>query len=124
MVNFNLVPEFAVVAMRAMFLVIVDHYVDDFMVFDLASGEATARFVVEEFFLMLGRGAPRRPLHSMQSPEIDPEKTKPTGEINTVLGVGTTLRLRPRSRTARTAAPSTPGCRPVPRTPSSSPLPT
>ena len=86
-VNFNLVPEFAVIAMRAMFLVVVDHYVDDLMVVDLAAGGATARETVEQFFLMLGPGAPRRPLHRIQSPEIDPEKTKPTGTVNTVLGV-------------------------------------
>ena len=36
--SFNLLPEFAVVAMRALFLVVVDHYVDDFIVVDVSPG--------------------------------------------------------------------------------------
>ena len=86
-INFNLLPEFAVVAMRALFLVVVDHYVDDFIVVDVSPGGSSARAGVESFFLMLGSGVPRPPSHRMRSPELDPEKTKATNATNVVLGV-------------------------------------
>ena len=86
-VNFNLYPEFAVICMRALFSVAVEHYFDDLIAPDLSHGDTSAREVVEDFFLMLGTGAPRAPWAPMSSPEIDPSKTKPTNTTNVVLGV-------------------------------------
>ena len=90
-VNFNRYPEFVVVIARAALLVPCDHYYDDFLVPDLDTGGSTARHAIEQLVLMLGSGAPRHPLHPIRSPEIDPDKTKPTGPVHSVLGVITDL---------------------------------
>ena len=73
--------------MRALFVVPIDHYFDDFIGVDVVAGGTSARGVVESFFLMLGPGVPRHPSRPMRSPEIDPDKTKPANTTNVVLGV-------------------------------------
>ena len=86
-VNFNRYPELVTVALRVILAVLLDHFYDDFLVPDLASGGASARLAVEQFILFMGIGRPRHEGEYISSPEIDPRKTKPTAGEHIVLGV-------------------------------------
>ena len=88
-VNFNRYPEFAVVALRALFDVPAEHFYDDFIVPDLAVGGDTAFLAVGE--ILNASGCRRRPDALIRAPEIDPGKDQHPGPSNTVLGVITDL---------------------------------
>ena len=86
-VNFNRYPELVAVAARAFFGVPVDHYYDDFILPDVAAAGDSGADALRALILMLGPGATRSPSEAIQAPELDPEKTKPAAQVNTVLGV-------------------------------------
>ena len=86
-VNFNRYPELVVVAARALAAVPVDHYYDDFIILDLAAGEATGLEVVQLLVSSFGRGSPRPQGVPISSPELDPLKTLQPASSNVVLGV-------------------------------------
>ena len=86
-VNFNRYPEFIVIALRALFALIVDHYYDDFILPDLEAGLRSSLDVLEDFILMCGNGSRRAEFQPVRSPELDPKKTKEPLRSNVVLGV-------------------------------------
>ena len=86
-VNFNRYPELIVVALRALFALIIDHYYDDFIIPDLEVGRRSALDILEDFILMCGRGSRRADRQPVRSPELDPSKTKEPLRSNVVLGV-------------------------------------
>ena len=90
-VNFQRYPELVVASSRALHGVSAEHYVDDFILPDLASGGQSARMSLESLVLSLGSGAPRAPTAAVRCPEIDPAKTYSASPVNTVLGVVTNL---------------------------------
>ena len=60
--------------------------VDDFLGPDLRTGEDTAMLVLQGIVHMLGKGH-ERPSHlKLQSPEMDPGRTRPPRPSNTALG--------------------------------------
>ena len=90
-VNFQRYPELIVSASRALHGVPAEHYVDDFLLPDLAAGGQSAQLSIESLVLSLGSGAHRAPGAAVRCPEIDPEKTHPASSVNVVLGVVTNL---------------------------------
>ena len=90
-VNFNRYPELVVVVARAVCFVPADHYYDDFLVPDLASGRDSAARSIESIVLAFGPGVPRPKSAPYRAPEIDPGKTKEPADFNVVLGIGADL---------------------------------
>ena len=86
-VNFNRYPELVVIALRALFALIIDHYYDDFILPDLEAGRRSALDILEDFIHMCGTGARRTARQPVRSPELDPNKTKEPLRSNVVLGV-------------------------------------
>ena len=88
-INFNTYAEAIAVITRA-YGVPVEHYVDDYMIVDVAAGADTASKMLEAIVDGTGAGrvtsrAPRR------APVLDAGKHKPPAAVNVVLGVETDL---------------------------------
>jgi hypothetical protein len=88
-VNFNRFPELVVVAARAVAIAACEHYYDDFICNDAAAGGTSALRAIERIVLALG--SPRRKGDPIQSPELDPSKTRESACTHVVLGIVTDL---------------------------------
>ena len=86
-INFAQLPEMISAAARTFCGLPVDHYVDDYMLPDLAAGGHSGQYCLEAIHDAMGDGGRWPPGQPRRAPHLDPNKTKVAATRNEGLGV-------------------------------------